>query len=214
MGIMYAREAKWEQAERSFRQALALAPGDPLWRQHFAVFLLFPLGRMDEALRQLRIAEKADPLSRALSLDLRSALRSAGRLDEAEAQCLKMAASDQQRAQCTLSRQGKFAEMVRIQEARWRDHLSEPGAGSLGVAYAKGSRRADAERIAAIVPRPQAKAAIFAALGDKDRTLDALYRMVPLGPIRLGWALMSPEFAFVRDDPRLRTLRRKAGLPE
>jgi len=50
---------------------------------------------------------------------------------------------------------------------------------------AKTGRREDAERVAAIVPRPLAKAVIFAALGDKDRTFEALDRVVPLGPVRM-----------------------------
>jgi hypothetical protein len=106
---------------------------------------------------------------------------------------VKMAISDQDRAECSLMRQGKFSALVRIEEARWHDRLTEPGVGSLLA-----GRRADGERVAAIVPRPQAKASIFAALADKDRTLDALDQMAPLGPIRVGWTLMSPRFAFLR----------------
>jgi hypothetical protein len=65
------------------------------------------------------------------------------------------------------------------------------------------------------VPRPLAKAAVFAALGDKDRTFEALDRVVPLGPVRIGRdVLSSPRFALLRGDPRLKALRRKVGLPE
>src|SRR5437868_1493952 len=32
LGMMHAREAQWQQAEQSFRRAIELAPGDPLWR--------------------------------------------------------------------------------------------------------------------------------------------------------------------------------------
>jgi hypothetical protein len=65
------------------------------------------------------------------------------------------------------------------------------------------------------VPRPLAKAAIFAALGDKERTFGALNHMVPLGQIRIGReVLIAPGFALLRGDPRLNVLRRKVGLPE
>ena len=97
---------------------------------------------------------------------------------------------------------------------RWNSHLLEPGASGLGVAYAKAGRREDAERVAAIVQRPLEKAAIFAALGDKDRTFEALDRGVPLGPIRIGRVLIGPGFALLRGDPRLKALRRKVGLPQ
>ena len=49
MGMMEARESQWSAAERSFRRALELAPRDPLWQNHFAMFLLLPLDRIDEA---------------------------------------------------------------------------------------------------------------------------------------------------------------------
>jgi hypothetical protein len=88
------------------------------------------------------------------------------------------------------------------------------GAQFLGVAYARAGRRQDAERVAAIAPRPAGKAVIFAALRDKDRTLEALEQMVPMGPTRVGRDLMSPEFAFLRGDPRLKALRKRVGLPE
>ena len=217
LGMMQAREAQWKQAERSFRRAVEIAPDDPLWRQHFASFLLLPLGRIDEALRQLLIAEKIDPLSPAL-YSLLVALRAAGRFDEAEAHCRKAAVDDQQKTGClaeALLRRGENDKAIRILEARWSGHLLEPGAGSLGVAYAKAGRREDAERVAAIVPRPLSKATIFAALGDKDRTFEALDRAVPLGPVRMGRdVLISPGFALLRGDPRLKALRRKVGLPE
>ena len=129
-----------------------------------------------------------------------------------------MAVDDRQKSGClaeALLRRGETGKAIRILEAQWSDHLLEPGAGSLGVAYAKAGRREDAERVAAIVPRLQAKARIFAALGDKDRTFEALDRGVPLGPIRMGRdVLISPAFALLRGDPRLKALRNKVGLPD
>jgi hypothetical protein len=97
----------------------------------------------------------------------------------------------------------------------WSGHLLEPGAQSVGIAYARAGRRKDAERIAALVPRYASKAQIFAALGDKDRAFEVLDLMIPMGPTRIGRDfLISPNFALLRGDPRLRVLRKKVGLPE
>jgi tetratricopeptide (TPR) repeat protein len=218
LGMMQAREAQWTLAERSFGRAIEIAPRDPLWRDHFALFLLLPLGRIEEALSQLRTAEEIDPVSFQTHNALSIALRAAARFDEAEAHCQKAAANDQERGACwsqTLLRQGDAEQAVRILEATWSGHLLDPGAQSLGIAYARAGRRKDAERIAALVPRYASKAQIFAALGDKERTLEVLDLMIPMGPTRMGRDfLISPNFAFLGGDPRLKVLRSKVRLPE
>ena len=55
----------------------------------FAMYLLLPLGRIEEALQQLRVAEKADPLSPYGSSSLAYVLISAGRYDEARQHCAR-----------------------------------------------------------------------------------------------------------------------------
>lgn len=218
LGMMQAREAQWAPAEHSFRRALGIAPRDALWRDHFALFLLLPLGRIEEALSQLYAAEEIDPVSFQTHFALSIALRAAARFDEAESHCQKAAANDQQRGACwsqNLLRHGDAGQAVRILEATWNGHLLDPGAQSLGIAYARAGRREDAERIAALVPRYASKAQIFAALGDKDRTFGALDQMVSMGPTRIGRDfLISPNFAFLHGDPRLTALKKRLSLPE
>jgi len=57
-------------------------------------------------------------------------------------------------------------------------------------------------------------ALVFAGLGDKDHTIEQLQKMADVGPVRIGFTLNSPEFAFLRDDPRVKALRQQVGLPE
>jgi hypothetical protein len=54
----------------------------------------------------------------------------------------------------------------------------------------------------------------FAGLGDRERTLERLERMARVGRVRMGSTLNSPEFAFLRGDPRVKALRNRLGLPE
>src|SRR5439155_2344060 len=89
LGMTYAREAQWEQSERSFQRSLQLDPNSSVARDDLVGHLLLPLGRLEEALSQARLAEKADPLSASAQSTLRLALFSAGRLDEAIAHCAK-----------------------------------------------------------------------------------------------------------------------------
>jgi len=66
-----------------------------------------------------------------------------------------------------------------------------------------------------MLPRLTSKARIFAALGDKDRTFEILDQMAPMGPARMGRdILISPNYAFLRGDPRVAALRKKAGLSQ
>jgi hypothetical protein len=145
------------------------------------------------------------------------ALRAAGEFTDSEYHCQAAAEDDQQMSECwaeTYFRQGRTADAVRVLEEQWAHRLLVQDAHTLGVAYARAGRRGDAERVAAAMPRPASKGLVLAALGDKDRTLDTLEQMVSMGPTRVGRALIAPEYAFLRGDPRLHALRRRVGLPE
>jgi TolB-like protein len=214
LALIYAREGQWEQGERSFRHAIQLDPNRSTTYIHFAQWFLTVLGRIDEALEQLRLAEKADPLSPEVYQGLAFALILDGRYDEAARYSQKMPA-DHAFKQTHLARawigQGKFKEAIEL----LADDPPRAGGGFLGYAYARAGRREDAEKLAAtLTVSPFHQALIFAGLGDKDRTIEALDRMTNLGALRLGRTLYYPELALVRGDPRLKALRKKVGLPE
>ena len=48
----------------------------------------------------------------------------------------------------------------------------------------------------------------------KTKTIEQLQQMAGVGPVRMGFTLNSPEFAFLGGDSRIRALRRQVGLPE
>ena len=56
-------EHEWSSAERLFRQALDAEPGSELSKHLFALFMLLPMTRMDEALEMVDEAARIDPLS-------------------------------------------------------------------------------------------------------------------------------------------------------
>ena len=206
VAMVYARDAQWAQSEKSFRRAVELDPNNSLLRIQFARSLLLPLGRIDEVIAQALLAEESDPLSPDIREYLIHFLLIAGRFDEAAARCPKPCVR-------SLILQGRAAEAIPILEARFQGDLTAAGSGILGRAYALAGRREDAERMATIQWRPIEQAGIFAALGDKDRALEALERAIHLGPVRLGQGLTYPEFAPLRGDSRLAALRAKVGLP-
>jgi len=126
LGAVYARDAQWQQAEKSFRRAIELEPSSSLARDQFALDLLLPLGRLEEAVAQRRRAEKSDPLSPGIQNSLASALFIAGHFDEAVKHC-------QQPCIQALLLSGKAVEAVPILEARFNGDLSRSGSGELGV---------------------------------------------------------------------------------
>src|SRR5262249_41055725 len=109
--------------------------------------------------------------------------------------------------------QGRIDEAIQILSTlkKVRYH----GYAYLGYAYGRAGRRAEAEEVAAqVAPNAFFEALVYAGLGDKDRTLAALGGVAKLGGARIGQALNSPEFALLRGDPRVQSLRKKVGLPE
>jgi serine/threonine-protein kinase len=144
LGAAYARDGRWEQSEKSFRRAIELQPSRADSHAHFASFYLLPLGRIDETIQQLRIAEKNDPLSPEVHFGLADAMADAGQDEEAVSACEKLPPDYLSRDGCILGarvRQGKASEVVQIYQASGR---ADPT--PLGCAYARIGRREEAEK--------------------------------------------------------------------
>ncbi|HKD68542.1 MAG TPA: tetratricopeptide repeat protein [Candidatus Binataceae bacterium] len=206
LGVVYAHDGRWSRSEASFRRALEINPNSPATRLNYALFLLWPLGRIGEAVKQLQAAEKADPLSPSLQLVYGELLISAGRYAEAAGHCQR--SSDV--AECqgrVLLAEGRIDDAIQIL-------LSAPNTRYLGYAYGRAGRRQDSETLAAVSHGFLQQVLIYAGLGDRDGTFKALDRMTGLGPVRIGRALTLPELSFIRDDPGVKVLRKKVGLPE
>ncbi|MGH8248235.1 MAG: tetratricopeptide repeat protein, partial [Gammaproteobacteria bacterium] len=209
LGVVHARDGQWEKSENSFRRAIELDPSRSTTYTNFALRLLTDVGRIEEALGQLRVAVKADPLSPEVHLALAWVLGITGRYDEVAGHCNKLPEDHPIRKRC-LARarlgQGRFEEAIELH--------GNDRSGYLGFAYARSGRREEAEKLAATIRHPFHQALIFAGLGDKERTFEALDRLAVLGPQMVGGTLVCPELALLRGDPRVKLLRKKVGLPE
>jgi TolB-like protein len=217
LAIAGAREALWAQTEQSFRRATELCPKCADIRHDYALFLLWPLNRTAEAIEQLRLAERADPLSPDIQRALAYVLPSAGLYEEAARHGERIPADHPQRSYYgrAIVLSGKTAEGIRVLEDVFRRGAT-PGAevrAFLGYAYALTGRPADAERMTAGT-NPFNEAVIYAGLGDRNRALEAMERSTAAGPFRVGRQFAWPELALIRDDPRMKSLRKKVGLPQ
>jgi tetratricopeptide (TPR) repeat protein len=205
LGMEYARDGQWSQAEKSFRRAIELEPNNSGIHGDYSMWFIKQLGRIDEAVHQMRVAASADPLSSYVHQRLGDMLLSAGRYDEAASHC---ADSPQCLGRARLG-QGRVNEAIEILST-----IRNSNPSYLGYAYWGAGRREDAEKLAAVFSyNAYSQALIYAGLADKDRTLEALHRVAELGAVRVGRALNEPEFALLRSDPRVNALRQKLAFP-
>jgi TolB-like protein/DNA-binding winged helix-turn-helix (wHTH) protein len=216
LGVVFARDGQWAQAEKSFRRAIELDPNRSWTYLNYSFWLLTTLGRIEEALQKMRVAERADPLSPDVRGHLAVVFILAGRYSEAAEHSLRLPA-DYPSKRGILARarlgQGRTEEAIQIL-VNDQTRLIGQVRGILGYAYARSGRREEAEKMAGSSQYANEQALIFAGLGDKDRTLEALDHMAARGPVRVGQYLNFPELAFLRGDPGVKALRKKIGLPE
>ena len=145
IGVAYARNGEWSRAEQSFRRAIEIAPSLSSAHGMLARFVLWPLGRMAEALREMQIAEQNDPLSPQAHHDLADVLLSVGRYDESEKQCAQIPTGVDYRNRClgrALLFEGKIADAIRV-----LTDLPTNNWGYLAFAYGRAGRRGDAEKL-------------------------------------------------------------------
>ena len=91
-----------------------------------------------------------------------------------------------------------------------------------GYAYAKTGRRPEAEKILntfkeaekAAYVEPYESAAIYAALGDKDKAFAELERCYTQHDFYITFLKVDPFVDPLRGDPRFADLMRRVGLPQ
>lgn len=217
-GLVYSRDHNWQEAERAFRRSIEINPSLSESRKDFGFSLLFPLGRLDEAVRELRKAVELDPLSAQVRVALDYVLISAGRYDEALDNCRRilLAHPNDNGAEQLLARallqKGRLSEATAIFERQ--DQAGTGSPGFLGYAYAMAGRPADAEKVAVRYPKwPWVHVFVYAGLRDKDRTFEALNEMAANHDPRVGAYLTYPELALLHGDRRLTELRQRLGMP-
>ncbi len=217
MGLVYARDHNWQDSERAFRRSIELNASLSESREDFAFSVLFPLGRLDEAVRELRKAVALDPLSEQVHDSLDHVLVSAGRYDEVIENCRHILlahpndnAAEQLYARALLQK-GRLNEATAIFEKQ--DQAGTGSPGFLGYAYAMAGRPAEAKKVAAKYPEwPWVHVFVCAGLSDKDGIFQALEKWLP-STTREWRYLTYPELALLRGDQRLTEFRQSLGMP-
>src|ERR1017187_3288913 len=211
LAMALADGRKWKEAESEFRRAIELNPNNAAAHYFYAISLLAPEKRNDEALEQYRIALSLDPLSSIVNANYALMLLQARRYSESLSQFQKLLARDPNfpPAHYKLSQlyanTGRFADAV----SEIRHIIPKPISAS---ADAKGYLALtlamdDSDRSAAV--------AVAAALcGDRDQAFKYLEKAYSDGDSELLFVIRFPALDPLRSDPRFKDLMRRLGLPE
>jgi DNA-binding winged helix-turn-helix (wHTH) protein/TolB-like protein/Tfp pilus assembly protein PilF len=218
----------WTGGEREFRRAIELNPGYAT-AHHWYAYELTALRRFNEAVYEIREAQKADPVSLIINTDVAEILMFAGRTDEALTQCRRTLELDPNfpLAYWVLTRtyhaKGMPAEAVSaakkfIQLDPGRDN----GLIDLAAAYQLGGQIAEANRTLDEWRRRDD--------GNYDEFYDGVWAAVVRGDRERAFALLEQSYlehsgslillnvdAFpgsIRNDPRFKSLVHRIGLDQ
>lgn len=207
-------------AEHEFLRAIALNPGYAT-AHHWYAYDLVALGRLEEAVAEIRRAQKADPLSVIISRDVGELLLFAGHDDDAIAQSRKTLEMDPNFSDANWVRawayhhQGKEKEFL---EDLRKASSEDP---STGLYYAWSGNVQEARRAVAVFQREDATkrfgssrffVGIYAQLGDTDAAFAWLEKTFDERDGSLIVTRVAPELERIRSDPRFEQLARRVGL--
>lgn len=218
----------WSGAGKEFQQVFHLDPT----RGHaaYATLYLAPMGRLDEAIREMKKALDQDPLSLASNQDLGKLYYFARRYEEAIRQFRRILETDPNSWQArwdlgrTYLQQGMFEEAV----ARFRPETRRPGELlNLALTHAMSGRILEAERLLAELEEPHRQGKLqaasnpehflqmargYAVLGHKDQAFACLETAYEQRNHRLVELKIDPLFDRLRSDPRYADLLGHIGL--
>jgi DNA-binding winged helix-turn-helix (wHTH) protein/TolB-like protein len=217
----------WAGAGEEFRRAIELNPNEPVAHQWHAVYLL-AAGRPDEAMKEVRTAQRLDPLSLAINTDVGFHLLYNGRYAEAVAQLQSVLGmkSDFGLAHLWLAR--AFLAAGRLEESLAEAASAEaaiPGWTVLVVqrGYTLGAMGRAGEARAALseLERMSARrfvtaygvALVHAGLGDKEQAFAWLEKAFAERSHWLMWLRLDPRWKTLRGDPRFAELVERLKYP-
>ena len=225
--VRFFADWNWSEAERDFRRALELNPGDVEGHRMYSTYLS-AMGRAEEALAEIRRAQELDPLAIATQITVGWTFYYARRYDQAVEQCGKILESepDSVGARDCLGLSYLSMKMYQkaIEECQRAVNLSGNDlnrAVGLARAHALAGNKAAARNalkelraraLRSYVP-PSLFAQIHLSLGEKKQGLAWLETAYADRDLYLAWLKVEPAFDSVRSDPGFRDLMRRLGFP-
>jgi eukaryotic-like serine/threonine-protein kinase len=216
----------WAAARREFEKGISLNPASALAHNQYALYLA-TVGRVSDAIGEVRRALDLDALSPIINSDLGWYLWYAGQTDEAIAQFRKTVGLDSNSVSAhrglgiALSEVGQHAEAIaELKRAVLLSENSPVLMAHLGAAYARQGDKAAANKVltdlqtmaaSQYVPA-SAPAIVYAALGQRATALDWLERAYDEHDFGIVQIETAPWFRSLRGEDRFQRLVARLGV--
>ncbi len=223
--ILFKYEWDWRGAEREYLKAIELNP-NTMYHQGYAL-LLASLGRHEEAIERVRLAELSDPLNLTVKAVIGMVYFFARHFDQAVEQLEKTAELD---PEITLVRwvlgwayeqRGEYSKAIQeTKEAMRLSGSSLFGAGFLGYIHARSGNRSEAQRVLDELSEASKRkhvgsyymTLIYSALGENELALDWLERACDEHDDYITYLKVDPRLDTLRPDGRFLDLMLRTGL--
>ena len=229
LGVLYFRaDWDWARAEQEFRRGIEINSQSATGHHQYAMALAV-LGRFDEALSEIRTANRLDPLSPVISSGVGRIFHLARRFDEALEQfrrtreLLPQFAGVYWDQSVAYLRKGMFPEAIASAE-KYQELSGDPSRAfqALGAIYAEmGEEEKAREHLAQLVELSKSRyvpsvylAHVYSRLGDRDKAFEILNQGYAVRDRHLVFVKCSPELEPLREDPRFQPLLDKIGFPD
>src|ERR1700730_3094663 len=217
----------WAHGDQEFQQALQLNPNDAAVRHRYSRYLS-SLGRIDEALREIKHEQELDPLSQVAKANVGMIYYFARQYDSAIKPLNDVLKEDPKFDTAywglglIYEQKGMPAEAV-AQMGKAAALSPDPNTmASLAHAYAIAGQKEKAQKILGQLDTQSKKesisgyqfAIIYAGLGEHNKALAELEKAFKERSTLLGYIKMDPRFDPIRSDARFIDLQRRIGLPQ
>src|SRR5581483_7660787 len=217
----------WAGAENAFRHAIELNPNYATAHHGYAL-LLAALGRTDEGIKEMRMAQAQDPLSLIIQSGVGRILHFARQYARAIEQFRSTIDMDPKFAQAHFDLGMSYAQTGLLREAVAEIKLAIEIAGPrpvtlavLGNIYGTAGERSEAEAILRNLKQLAASqyvsaldlAYVYIGLGDADQAFSSIEKAYEERAGLLVYLKVEPMFDPIRSDARFANLLRKVAFP-